>query len=71
MRPVPDAMAQYVDHAALADLALQPSQELLSDRAIVVDVECLGQMGLRGRKEGAELSNVGCPRAVVVGGISE
>src|SRR5207253_344030 len=44
MRPVPDATAQYVDHAALADLALQPRQELLSDRAIVVEVECLDQM---------------------------
>ena len=39
MRPVLDPVAQDVDDAALADLALQPGEELLARRAVLIEIE--------------------------------
>ena len=48
VRPVLDAVAQHVDHAALRDLALQPGEELPPGRAVVGEIEGFGNFRLRG-----------------------
>ena len=70
VRPVLDAVAQHVDDAALADLALQAGQELAPRRAVLVEVERLGRLGLGGLQEGAELRQVDAVLAVVVLGLA-
>src|SRR5262245_11435215 len=64
-----DPPTQNVNDAALANLALQSSEELLADRAVVVEVKRLNKMMLRCQEKGSELGNIDGPRAVVVGGI--
>ena len=54
VRAVLDAVAQHVDHAALADLALQAGEELAPRRAVLAEVERLGDLRLRGAQEGAQ-----------------
>ena len=66
VRPVLDAVAQHVDGAALADLALQAGQELAPCRAVLAEVERLGRLGLRLPQEGGELRQVHAVLAVVV-----
>ena len=53
VRPVLDAVAQHVDHAALADLALEAGEELAPRRAVVVEVERLDERRLRRLQEAA------------------
>ena len=55
--------------AALGDLALQPCQELAAGRAIVIQVERLGGIWLRGAQEGSELDEIDGILAVVVLGV--
>ena len=51
VRPVLDAVAQHVDHAALGDLALQPGEELLPRGPVVIEIERLASFGwVAGRK---------------------
>ena len=65
MRAVLDAMPQHVDDAALADLALQPGQELLARRAVVIEIERRQQGRLGRGDEGAQLDEIDGPRPVV------
>ena len=51
MRPVLDAVAQHVDHAALGDLALQPGQELAPRRAVLAEVERSATSGCVSRRK--------------------
>ena len=51
VRPVLDAVAQHVDGAALADLALQAGQELAPRRAVLAEVERLGRLGCVSRRK--------------------
>ncbi len=53
VRAVLDAVAQHVDDAALGDLALQAGQELAPRRAVLVEGERVGGVGLRRPQEGA------------------
>ena len=46
VRSVPDAIAQHVDRAALADLSLYSGQELAPRRAVAVQAERPGRVGL-------------------------
>ena len=66
MRPVLDAAAQHIEHAALADLALKPGEELLARRAGGREVEGFGDVGLRDEQEGRQLGEVNGVLAVVV-----
>lgn len=47
MLPVPDPMAQHVDHAALGDLALQAGHKLAPRRAVLAEIERLCDFRLR------------------------
>jgi hypothetical protein len=53
MRAMFDAVTQYVDHATLADFALQTRKEFLPGGAVVAEIESGDQRGLRGCDEGA------------------
>ena len=64
--PVLDAVAQHVDDAALADLALQAGEELAPRGAVVVEVEYLSDLWLRGPKESSQLDKVHAVFALVV-----
>ena len=66
VRPVLDAVAQHVDHPALADLPLQPRQELAPRRAILGQVQRGGRLGLGDLQEDGELHQVDAVLAVVV-----
>ena len=66
VRAVLDPVAQHVDDAALADLALQPREELAPRRAVLAEVERLGDVRLRLAQEGRELREVDAVLAVVV-----
>ena len=52
------AVAEHVDHAALADLALEAVEELAPRRAVVVEVQGVGGVGLRRPQEAAELGEI-------------
>ena len=65
MLAVLDPMPQHVDHAALADLALQPGEELLAGGAIVVELERRQQGRLGRGDEGAQLDKIDGPRPVI------
>ena len=58
MRPVLDSLAQHVDDAALADLALEARQELPARRAGVCEAQALERIRLRFRQKGRELRPV-------------
>ena len=66
MRPVLQAMAQHVDRAAFADLALQPCQELAPGRPVLAKVERVAHLRLRLAQEGGGLREVHAVLAVVV-----
>ena len=66
VRPVLDAVAQHVDRPALADLPLQPRQELAPRRAILGQVQRGGRLGLGDLQEDGELHQVDAVLAVVV-----
>ena len=53
MRPVLDPIAEHVDDTTLADLALQPSQELAARRTPFVQRQRLGDLRLRGLQDPA------------------
>src|ERR1035437_2395786 len=52
------AVAEHVDHAALADLALQAVEELAPRRTVLVEVQSVGSVDLRRPQEGAELGEI-------------
>ena len=66
VRPVLDAVAQHVDHAALRNLPLQPRQELAPRRAVLGQVQRGGRLGLGDLQEDGELHQVDAVLAVVV-----
>ena len=68
MRPVLDPLAQHVDDAALADLALEASQELPARGAIVFQAQALEGIRLRLDEEGEKLRQIDRILAVVVVG---
>ena len=70
MVPVLDPVAQHVYRAALADLTLQPRQELAARRAILAEAQRFGSLGLGGAQEGGELHEIDAVLAVVVLGIA-
>ncbi len=55
----------------LADLALQPGQELAPRRAVLVQGQRLGRLGLGGAQEGGELDQIDAVLAVVVVGVAQ
>ena len=63
---MPDAVAQHVDAAALADLTLEPGQEPPARGAGFGQGEGLRCLGLGGAQEGGELGQVDAVLAVVV-----
>ena len=69
VRAVLDAVAQYVDGAALGDLALEASQELPSCRSVLVQRERFGGLWLRGEQEARELDEIDAELALVVVGV--
>ena len=64
--PVPDAVAQHVDGAALADLPLEPGQEPAARGAGLGQIEGLRCFGLGRVEKGGELSEIDAVFAVVV-----
>ena len=68
VRPVLDAVAQHVDGAALADLALEPRQELPARRSVLFELQALERLRLRLDEEGEQLADVDAVLAVVVVG---
>ncbi len=70
VRPMPDAVAQHVDDAALRDLALEPGQELPPRRAVLAQGQRLGGFRLRGVEESRELDPIDAELAVVVAGVA-
>ena len=70
MRPMLDAIAQHVDGAALADLALQPRKKLASRRAVLAEFEMLRDFRLRLMQKHRELSKIDAVFAVIVLGHS-
>ena len=64
--PVPDAVAQHVDGAPLADLPLEPGQEPPSRGAGFGQAEGLRCFGLGGAQEAGELNQIDAVLAVVV-----
>ena len=66
VRAVLDAVAQHFDGAPLRDLALQPRQELAPRRPVLVQRQCLRDLGLGGAEECAELGEIAAVLAVVV-----
>ena len=65
-RSVPDAIAQHVDRAAPADLALYSGQEPSPRRAVPAKVQRRGNDGLGCTEEGGKLGQVQAVLAVVV-----
>lgn len=63
---VPDAVPERVDRAALVDLALKPGQELAAGRAVFVEAQRGGGVGLGGMEETAELDEIDAVLSVVV-----
>ncbi len=70
MGPVLEPVAQDVDRAATADLALQAGEELLARRAGVAEIERRRYSRLRGVQESAELRQVDAELAVEVSGVA-
>src|SRR5947208_6747553 len=70
VRPMLDTVAQDVDRAALADLALEPREELPPGGTVVAQVERLGRLRLRRAQESREVRKVHAVLPVVVGGIA-
>jgi len=66
-----DPFTQHVDHAALADLALQASQKLAACRPIGPEAQRLDERLLRREKETAELNEVDAVLAVVLRGVTK
>src|SRR5690606_33698917 len=69
VRPVLEPVAQHVDGAALADLALESRQELAPRRPVPAEIEGVGHLRLRFVEEGRELGEVHAVLAVVVFGM--
>jgi hypothetical protein len=65
------AVAEHVDHAALADLALQAVEELATRRTVVVEAQSVGSLDLRRPQEGVELGEINRRLAEVVAGVAE
>jgi len=70
IRPVLDALAQHVHHAAPGDFALQPRQELLPGGMIIRQMQPRRDLRLGGFEEGAQFGKVYGVVAVVVVGIA-
>src|SRR3989442_11448243 len=66
MRPMFESMTQHVDRAPLADLALQPRQELARRWPVLTEVKCLNDVRLRLPQEGRKLHEVHAVLAVVI-----
>ena len=47
VRAVLHTMAEHVDDAALGDLTLQAGEELSPGGAVMLEIECLGDVRLR------------------------
>src|SRR4051794_1718984 len=71
MRSVLDPLTQDVDRAAFGDLALQAGQETAARGPVVVELQCVDQMLLRGAEKAAELDEIDAVFAVVVRRIAE
>ena len=71
MRAMLDAVAQNVDHAALADLALQAGEELATSRAVGVERQRFDERFLGSQEKAAQLHQVDAVLAVVVVRIAE
>ncbi len=65
-----DAFPQYLDDATVAELALQPVQELPASGVVGVQGQGGGHVGLRGNEECRELLQVHTVAAVVVGRVA-
>lgn len=63
-------MAQDVDHDAFGDLALRAGEELAPGGAVVIEVERLGDLGLRRPQEGMELDEVNAILVRIAVGVS-
>ena len=61
-----EAVPQHVDGAVLADLPLEPGQELAPGRAVGLQLEGLGDLRLSGHEEAPELHQVYAVARVVV-----
>ena len=70
MRPVLDPLAEHVDEAALADLALEAGQELPARWAIVFEAQPLERIRLRFDEKRQELRQIDRVLAVVVVGLA-
>ena len=70
VRPVIHALADHVDGPALADLPLQPGQELPPRRAVLPQVQRCRDLGLRGAEEGRKLRQIDAELPVVVLGVA-
>ena len=64
--PVPDAIAEDVDGAALGDLALQAGKEPAAGGAVFIEAQCCGGFGLGGGQKGTKLDQVDAELTVVV-----
>src|SRR6266498_1350774 len=70
MRPMLDALAQHINHAAPGDLALEPGQELSPRPAVVVKVESVGCLRLRGAKKGCHVEETDGVLTLIVLGVA-
>ena len=61
-----DSVPEYVDGAALVDLALEAGEELAAGGAVLAEAESGGGVGSGGLEEGAELNEVDAVFAVIV-----
>lgn len=71
MGAVADAFAQYIHHAALGDLLLQPGQELPAGGPIHGDRHGFGDLGLGGLQKTLQLHQIQAVAAVVMAGIAQ
>src|SRR5260370_9204319 len=71
MRSVLDSLAQYVDHAALGDLALYTRKELLPSRTRVLDIQRPDCPWLGCAQERRELLKIHCVFAIVVAPVAK
>ncbi len=69
VRAVLDPIAQYINGAALIDLALQPRQKLAPHRALFVETERIGNRGLGMFQKGGQLHQIRAVIAVIVPGV--
>src|SRR5438093_1154583 len=65
-----DTLAQDIDHAVLADLALEPREKLQPRGIVLAQVDRLSRLRLRCTQESREVRKVHAVLPVVVGGIA-